>query len=140
MVRSCLHLTQPSWRTTTPCQFSMTTYSIYLQLHSTLEAISPSTSWGCAHLFWVFRLENQNKFLQLQFIDQTRQIELYFKSPINFSYAVLCLVFTLIVDCTDPSSILKAKEFHSKIIFGTHCSDTSDNCSVQIWSIFFHGL
>jgi hypothetical protein len=41
-VRSCQHLTQPpSWRTI-PCRLSATTYSIYSQLPSILEAVPPS--------------------------------------------------------------------------------------------------
>ena len=46
--KSCQHLAQPpSWRTTS-CQLSATAYSIYSQLPSILEAVSPSTIWGCA--------------------------------------------------------------------------------------------
>ena len=52
MVKSCQHLTQPpSWRST-PCWLSATAYSLYSQLHSTLEAILPSASWGCAMPWW----------------------------------------------------------------------------------------
>ena len=50
-LRSWLHLTQPpSWRTTS-CRLSVT-YSIYSQLPSVLEAVSPSATWGRAMLWW----------------------------------------------------------------------------------------
>jgi hypothetical protein len=50
-VRSCQHLTKPpSW--TTPYQLSATAHSIYSQLPSILEAISPSATRGCAMLWW----------------------------------------------------------------------------------------
>jgi hypothetical protein len=48
MARSCQHLAQPpSWRTT-PCRLSAAVYSIYSQLHSILEAVPPSATWGRA--------------------------------------------------------------------------------------------
>ena len=50
--RSFLHPTQPLSWDTTPCQLTATAYSIYLQLPSILEAIPPSTTWGCAMLCW----------------------------------------------------------------------------------------
>jgi len=57
-VRSCLHLAQPPSRRTTPCRLSATTYSVYSQLPSILEAVPPT-----AHRlgFWVsqnFRTTN----------------------------------------------------------------------------------
>ena len=47
-------LNPPSWRTT-PCRLSTTTCSIYSQLRSMLEAVPPSTTWGCTML-WLQRL------------------------------------------------------------------------------------
>jgi hypothetical protein len=45
--RNCEYLVQtPSWRTT-PCQLSETAYSIYLQLASILEAVSPPEGPPC---------------------------------------------------------------------------------------------
>jgi hypothetical protein len=47
-VRSWLHLAQPpTWRTT-PCRLSATACSVYSQLPSILEAITPSATWGRA--------------------------------------------------------------------------------------------
>jgi hypothetical protein len=46
-VRSCYHLAQAQSWMTTPCWLPATAYSIYLQLHSILEAIPPPTTWGC---------------------------------------------------------------------------------------------
>jgi len=51
-VRSCQHLAQSSsWRTML-LQLSTTTYSIYSQLPSTLEAIPLSTTWGRTLMWW----------------------------------------------------------------------------------------
>jgi len=51
-VRSCLHLAQnPSCRTT-PYRLSTTAYSIYSQLPSILEAVSPSAAWRRATPWW----------------------------------------------------------------------------------------
>ena len=52
MVRSCSHLTQPLSWSTTPCQLSVTAYSIYLQVPSILEAVLPSGTWRRASLWW----------------------------------------------------------------------------------------
>jgi hypothetical protein len=41
----------PSWRIT-PCRPSATSYSIYSQLPSILEAVSLSTTWGSAMPWW----------------------------------------------------------------------------------------
>ena len=49
---SSWHLAQPpSWRTTSS-RLSATAYSIYSQLPSILEAVSPSATWGFAMLWW----------------------------------------------------------------------------------------
>ena len=51
-VRSCSHLTQALSWSATPCRLSVTAYSIYFQLHSILEAVLPSATWGRAMLWW----------------------------------------------------------------------------------------
>jgi len=51
-VRSFQHLAQPpSWRTT-PWRLSATACSIYSQLPSILEAVSPSATWRRAMSWW----------------------------------------------------------------------------------------
>jgi len=50
--KSCQHLAQPrSWRTTS-CRLSATAYSIYSQLSTTLEAVSPTVTCGRPMLCW----------------------------------------------------------------------------------------
>ena len=51
-VRNCSHLAKPpNWRTT-PCRLSANVYAIYSQLPSILEAVPPSSTWGCAMPWW----------------------------------------------------------------------------------------
>jgi hypothetical protein len=51
-MRNCLHLAQiPTWRTI-PCWLSATSYLIYSQLPSILEAVRPPATWGNTMSWW----------------------------------------------------------------------------------------
>jgi len=50
--RSCKHLAQPPNWSTTPCRLSATAYSIYSQLPSISETVSPSATWGRVMPWW----------------------------------------------------------------------------------------
>ena len=67
---SCQHLAQPPSSRTTPCWTFVTSYSIYSQLPSILEAIPPSATWGHAMSWW------QGPLIGVEFVNTKQTVKM----------------------------------------------------------------